>query len=57
MERTIFRNGTQRAVIIEESPTHYEVTAYVDETPTVAYTATTAEEAARWAKAVIEYNE
>jgi hypothetical protein len=33
------------------------VTAYVDETPTVAYTATTAEEAARWAKAVIEYNE
>jgi hypothetical protein len=57
MGHLMFRNGTQSAVIVEHGPAQYEVTAYVGERPTVAYDATTAEEAERWAKAVIEYTE
>jgi hypothetical protein len=54
MEHTILVNGTQSAVLTQYSPTQYTVQCYVGERPTVAYDATTAEEAERWAKAVIE---
>ena len=57
MEHTIFVHGTQSAVIIEESPTRYTVTAYVNDAPSVAWDGTTWAEAARWAKAVIAYPE
>jgi hypothetical protein len=55
MQHTIFVNGTQSAVIIETEATTYTVTAYVNDTPSIAYDTTAYAEAERWAKAVIEY--
>jgi hypothetical protein len=55
MQHTILVHGRQSTVIVEESPTAYSVTAYVDGSATVAYDTTSFAEAERWAKAVIAY--
>lgn len=55
MEHTLFVNGNESAVIIEYHPHHYEVTAYVNGRPSVAWETTTYRAAEAWAKAVIAY--
>jgi hypothetical protein len=55
MQHTIFVNGTQEAVIVEQRPTAYTITAYVRGTANVAWDTTTYAEAERWAKTVIDY--
>jgi hypothetical protein len=55
MQHTILVNKDQSAVIVEESPTQYTVTAYVDGIPNVAYDCTSYAEAERWAVIVIDY--
>jgi hypothetical protein len=55
MQHTILVNGNQSAIIREESPTAITVTAYVDDSPSVAYDTTSYADAERWAKIVIAY--
>jgi regulation of enolase protein 1 (concanavalin A-like superfamily) len=55
MQHTILVHGDHEAVIVEQSPTAYTVTAYVRGEANVAWDTTTYAEAERWAKAVIEY--
>jgi len=55
MTHTILVNYEQSATIVEESPTQYTVTAYVDDRATVAWTTDTYAAAARWAQIVIDY--
>jgi hypothetical protein len=54
---TILVNKHESAIITEISDTAYSVTAYVDDSPSVAYDTTTYADAERWAKAVIAYPE
>jgi hypothetical protein len=55
MAHTILVNHDQSAIIVEDNPTQYTVTAYVGETATTTWTTDTYAAAERWATIVIAY--
>jgi len=55
MDHTIFVHGSASAVIRTHETGVIEVTAYVQDVPSVAWEAPSDAEAERWGKAVIAY--